>query len=146
MPRNIHPAAAPAARAATLARARRLIEAQFADPLDITVLSAEARLSRYHFIRAFRRVFHDTPHQYLLRMRIQKARELLALSTMSVTDICFAVGFESLGTFSATFHRIVGWPPSAYRARSMDQARNPRRYIPECCWVMMGFSRQDCRE
>jgi AraC-like DNA-binding protein len=110
MPREIAPAA-------TLVRARQLIEAQFAEPLDIRTLSAEARLSRYHFIRAFRRLFHDTPHQYLLKMRIQKAKELLALTTMFVTDICFEVGFESLGSFSAMFHRIVGWPPSAYRAR-----------------------------
>ena len=130
-----------ATSAATLVRARELIEARFSQPLDIRTLSAEARLSQYHFIRAFRRLFHDTPHQYLLRMRIQKARELLALTTMSVTDICFDVGFDSLGSFSTTFHRIVGWPPSAYRARSVDQARNPRRYIPDCCWVMMGFSR-----
>jgi AraC-like DNA-binding protein len=124
----------------TLTRVREIIDSQFSEPLDIRTLSAEARLSPYHFIRAFRGVFHDTPHQYLLRIRIQKAKELLALTTMSVTDICFEVGFESLGSFSATFHRIVGWPPTAYRARSIDQARNPRRYIPNCCWIMMGFS------
>jgi AraC-like DNA-binding protein len=126
--------------APTLVRERELIEAQFARPLDIRTLSAEARLSPYHFIRSFRGVFHDTPHQYLLRMRIRKAKELLALTEMSVTDICFEVGFESLGSFSATFHRIVGWPPLTCRARSIDQARNPRRYIPQCCWIMMGFS------
>jgi transcriptional regulator GlxA family with amidase domain len=135
-----------AATAAPLVRAREIIEAQFARPLDIRTLSAEAGLSQYHFVRAFRQLFHETPHRYLLRMRIQKAKELLALTTMSVTDVCFDVGFESLGSFSATFHRIVGWPPSTYRARSMDQARNPRRYIPDCCWVMMGFSRRDCPE
>ncbi|MGA2641727.1 MAG: AraC family transcriptional regulator [Spirochaetia bacterium] len=118
-----------AAAAGTLVRARELIDSQFPRPLDIRTLSAEARLSPYHFIRAFRGVFHDTPHQYLLRIRIQKAKELLALSTMSVTDICFEVGFESLGSFSATFHRIVGWPPTAYRARSIDQARNPRAFL-----------------
>jgi len=126
--------------AGTLVRAREMIDSQFSRRLDIRILSAEARLSQYHFIRAFRSVFHDTPHQYLLRTRIQKAKELLALTSMSVTDICFEVGFESLGSFSATFHRIVGWPPTAYRARSVDQARNPRRYIPSCCWIMMGFS------
>jgi AraC-like DNA-binding protein len=129
-----------AVSAGTLTRVREIIDSQFSEPLDIRTLSAEACLSPYHFIRAFRGVFHDTPHQYLLRIRIQKAKELLALTTMSVTDICFEVGFESLGSFSATFHRIVGWPPTAYRARSIDQARNPRRYIPNCCWIMMGFS------
>jgi AraC-like DNA-binding protein len=129
-----------AVSAGTLARAREMIDSQFSRPLDIRTLSAEARLSPYHFIRSFRSVFHDTPHQYLLRTRIQEAKELLALTGMSVTDICFDVGFESLGSFSATFHRIVGWPPTAYRARSVDQARNPRRYIPACCWIMMGFS------
>jgi AraC-like DNA-binding protein len=130
------------AGAGTLARVRDLIDSRFSQPLDIRTLSAEARLSPYHFIRSFRSVFHDTPHQYLLRIRIQKAKEMLALTDRSVTDICFEVGFESLGSFSATFHRIVGWPPTAYRARSIDQARNPRRYIPNCCWVMMGFSQR----
>jgi AraC-like DNA-binding protein len=124
----------------TLVRARDMIDSQFSEPLDIRTLSMEARLSPCHFIRAFRSIFHDTPHQYLLRIRIQNAKELLALTDMSVTDICFEVGFESLGSFSATFHRIVGWPPTAYRARSIDQAANPRRYIPHCCWTMMGFS------
>ena len=123
----------------TLGRARAMIDVRYAQPLDIRTLSAVACLSPFHFIRSFRGRFFETPHQYLLRIRIQKARELLALTEMSVTDICFEVGFESLGSFSATFHRIVGWPPTAYRVRSIEQARSPRRYIPNCCWVMMGF-------
>jgi AraC-like DNA-binding protein len=122
-----------------LDRVRDAINSRLSEPLDLRTLSREACLSRYHFVRAFRRAFHDTPHQYLLRRRIDRARELLAKSDLSVTDICFEVGFESLGSFSSTFHRIVGWSPSIYRARCVDQARQPRRYIPACCWTMMGF-------
>ncbi len=122
-----------------LGRVRSLIDSRLADPLDLDVLSREACLSRFHFVRAFRRSFFDTPHQYVLRRRLERARELLAHSDLSVTDVCFEVGFESLGTFSATFHRVVGWSPSMYRARCRDQALHPRRYVPSCCWTMMGY-------
>jgi AraC-like DNA-binding protein len=122
-----------------LGRVRALIDTQCSLPLDLSTLSAEAGLSRFHFLRLFRAAFHETPHQYLIRRRIDMAKELLVLSAKSVTDICFEVGFESLGSFSAAFHRIVGWPPSEYRARSIDQRLRPRRYIPNCCWVMLGY-------
>ncbi len=130
----------PAGRA--LERAITLMEARYNDKLDIDTLCDTAHLSRYHFIRTFRRRLRETPHQYLMRKRIDKARELLATSDMSVTDICFEVGFESLGSFSSLFHRTVGWPPSVYRARSMEQRRNPRKFIPACCWTMFGFGNQ----
>src|ERR1700730_12131652 len=113
-----------------LMRARELIDAQFDRALDLDELAAAAHFSRYHFLRAFRRAFHATPHKYLTRKRMERARELLALSNRTVTEICFEVGFESLGSFSMLFHRIVGWSPSAYRARAWEQQRNPRKFIP----------------
>jgi len=114
--------------------------------LDIDALCEEAHFSRYHFIRTFRSRLRETPHQYLMRKRIDRARELLATSDMSVTDICFEVGFESLGSFSSLFHRTVGWPPSVYRARSFEQRRSPRAYIPACCWTMFGFEESALRD
>jgi AraC-like DNA-binding protein len=120
-------------------RARSLIETRYGQRLDIDTLCDEAHLSRFHFIRTFRRRLFETPHQYLIRTRIEKAKELLATSSRTVTDICFEVGFESLGSFSALFHRIVGWSPSIYRARSQEQKRCPQKYIPACCWTMFGF-------
>jgi AraC-like DNA-binding protein len=122
-----------------LSRARALIDAQFDRPLDLDELASAAHFSRYHFLRAFRRAFHATPHEYLTRKRMERARELLALSNRTVTEICFEVGFESLGSFSMLFHRIVGWSPSAYRARVWEQQRNPRKFIPSCYIVRYGL-------
>lgn len=122
-----------------IGRVRALIETRYNQPLDIDTLSDEAHFSRFHFIRTFRRQLFQTPHQYLVRTRIEKAKELLATTSLSITDICFEVGFESLGSFSALFHRTVGWSPSIYRARSVEQRRFPRKYIPACCWTMFGF-------
>jgi len=124
---------------AALDRVLTLIDLRYNNRLGIDTLSNEAHFSRFHFIRTFRRNLYETPHQYIIRKRIEKARELLALSDLSVTDICFEVGFESLGSFSTLFHRLVGWSPSVYRARSREQRRHPRRYIPACCWEMFGF-------
>ena len=124
---------------AALGRVLSLIDSRYNNRLRIDTLSDEAHFSRYHFIRTFRRILYETPHQYIVRKRIEKARELLALGDLSVTDICFEVGFESLGSFSALFHRVVGWSPSVYRARSREQRLHPRKYIPDCCWEMFGF-------
>jgi AraC-like DNA-binding protein len=118
--------------------ARAFIDDHFADPLDIDQIARRAYFSRYHFIRLFRRMFHETPHQYLTRKRIEKAKELLALGDLSVTEICFTVGFESLGSFSALFRRTVGWAPSAYRVRVLEQRRAPLKFIPHCLVVMHG--------
>src|SRR5437016_1551733 len=122
-----------------LLRARELIDAHFDRTLDLDELAATAHFSRYHFLRAFRRAFHATPHEYLTRKRMERARELLALSDHTVTEICFEVGFESLGSFSMLFHRVVGWSPSEYRARAWEQQRNPRKFIPACYVVHFGL-------
>jgi AraC-like DNA-binding protein len=96
-------------------------------------------LSRYHFLRLFRQVFDRTPHQYLTERRIQKAKELLASSQLSVTDVCFEVGFESLGSLSTLFHRHVGRPPISYRARVFLFRRFPQSNIPACFLIMYGL-------
>ena len=122
-----------------LQRARELIDAQFERRLDLDELAAAAHFSRYHFLRAFRRAFHATPHEYLTRKRMERTRELLACSNRTVTEICFEVGFESLGSFSMLFHRSVGWSPSAHRASVWEQQRNPRKFMPSCYIVHYGL-------
>jgi len=124
---------------AALGRVLAMIDSRYNNRLGIAALSDEAHLSRFHFIRTFRRILYETPHQYIIRKRIEKARELLALSGLSITDICFEVGFESLGSFSTLFRRIVGWSPSTYRARCLEQRLHPRKFIPACCWEKFGF-------
>ncbi len=84
-------------------RARDAMDRDYARPLDIPTLARIAYVSEAHFIRTFRATFGETPHRYLQRRRVERAMAALRESDLSVTDICFAVGFGSLGTFSRTF-------------------------------------------
>jgi AraC-type DNA-binding domain-containing proteins len=120
-------AALPAARAATreelyrrLHRAKDYIAACFTRPLTLNDMAAVACLSPNHFLRSFKTVFHQTPHQYLTALRLEHARRLLTQTDSSVTDICFAVGFTSLGSFSWLFRRQVGVSPDAFRKQKGD--------------------------
>jgi AraC-like DNA-binding protein len=93
----------------------------------VSDLAEIAGLSPFHFIRAFRAAVGQTPHQYLRARRIARARDLLATTGMPITEICDAVGFQSLGSFSALFRRVTGETPAAYRAK---RRRTP--FIPTC--------------
>lgn len=106
-------------------RARDQMDRTYAAPLDIPALARIVGCSPAHFIRTFRAVFGETPHRYLQRRRVERAMDLLRAGN-SVTDVCFDVGFNSLGTFSRTFTAIVGVPPSVYRPRS------PGAPVPTC--------------
>ena|SRR5438477_4900430 len=98
-----------------LLRARDAMDRAYAEPLDVRTVAAVAHVSPAHFSRSFRAVFGETPHRYLQRRRVERSMFLLRETDRSVTDICFEVGFTSLGTFSRTFHEIVGESPTDYR-------------------------------
>jgi AraC-like DNA-binding protein len=98
-----------------LLRARDAMDRAYAEPLDVRTVAAIAHVSEAHFSRSFRAVFGETPHRYLQRRRVERSMFLLRETDRSVTDICFDVGFTSLGTFSRTFREIVGESPSGYR-------------------------------
>ena len=102
------------------------MDRDYSQPLDIPSLAKIAFVSEAHFIRTFRATFGETPHRYLQRRRVERAMFLLGETERSVTDICFEVGFGSLGTFSRTFSAIVGETPSAYRKRATPKA------VPGC--------------
>jgi transcriptional regulator GlxA family with amidase domain len=87
------------------------------EEITLADLSQDAGLSPWHFLRAFRAAFGETPHEYLTRLRIDRARELLTVTNRAVTDICFDVGFTSLGSFSTLFRRQVGVSPAELRRR-----------------------------
>ena len=110
-----------------IARARAFIDRRYAQPLTIPRLARVAGLSPSHFIRAFQAQIGTTPHQYIRGRRLDRARELLVTTPAPVTEICDAVGFSSLGSFSATFKRLTGESPAAYRT---GRRRTP--YIPAC--------------
>jgi AraC-like DNA-binding protein len=98
-----------------LLRARDAMDRAYAEPLDVRSVAAVAHLSEAHFSRSFRAAFGETPHRYLQRRRVERSMFLLRETDRSITDICFDVGFMSLGTFSRTFREIIGQSPSSYR-------------------------------
>ena len=114
-------------------RARDTMDRAFSDPLDVRELARVACVSPAHFSRQFRATFGEPPHRYLQRRRVERAMELLRETDRSVTEICFDVGFNSLGTFSRTFRAVVGEPPSSYRARFAGAGSELR--MP-ACWAM----------
>jgi AraC-like DNA-binding protein len=124
----------PAAR--HLLRAKDLIDARYRDPLDVPTLARAARLSPAHFSREFRRAFGDTPHQYLLTRRLERAAALLRNTDSSIPDICFAVGLRSIGSFTTSFGRAFGLTPAAYRAAHPPAARRAR--VPTCVLLAWG--------
>jgi transcriptional regulator GlxA family with amidase domain len=118
----------PARRAATreelfrrVCRGQEFLHASAAEPIALADLAREACLSPYHLHRAFTRAFGKTPHEYRTALRLSRARGLLETSPLSVTEVCAAVGFESLASFSSLFRRTFGKPPSAIN--SQDQIR-----------------------
>jgi AraC-like DNA-binding protein len=115
-----------------LLRARDAIHARYAESLRIEDLAREAALSPFHFLRLFRSAFGETPHRYLTRVRIEAAKRLLLLDA-PVTEVCFEVGFQSLGSFSALFARRVGTPPTGFRRRLHHFSFAAQRlYVPHC--------------
>jgi AraC-like DNA-binding protein len=110
--------AASAQHLSDLARLRRVrdrIDREYAQPLDVEALAADAHMSAGHFSRQFRRAYGESPYGYLMTRRIERAMSLLRRGELSVTEVCFEVGCSSLGTFSTRFTELVGMPPSAYR-------------------------------
>ena len=111
-----------------LRRARHTIDRDYAQPLDVPALARVALMSPGHFSRSFRAAFGETPYSYLMTRRIERAKALLRRGDLSVTDVCFAVGCTSLGSFSSRFTELVGESPSAYRARDHEASAA----IPPC--------------
>jgi transcriptional regulator GlxA family with amidase domain len=121
-----------------LLRARDLVDGRYAEPLDLDALARAAHVSPRHFSRSFRRAFGETPYQYLLTRRIERARHLLRTTDLRVAEICFAVGFASVGSFTTTFRRHVGLSPTAYR--HANPGPSPADRIPLC--LVMAWARQ----
>jgi transcriptional regulator GlxA family with amidase domain len=111
-----------------LRKAKDRMDREFARPLDVPAIARSAAMSTGHFSRSFKAAFGEGPYSYLMTRRIERAKALLRRGDMSVTDVCFAVGCTSLGSFSARFAELVGESPSAYRARNHDAAG----VIPSC--------------
>jgi len=113
---------------ARLRRVRDRIDREYAQPLDVEALARGAHMSAGHLSRQFRMAYGESPYGYLMTRRIERAMALLRRGDLSVTEVCFAVGCSSLGTFSTRFTELVGVPPSIYR----QQASPAKAEMPPC--------------
>jgi AraC-like DNA-binding protein len=113
---------------ALLRRVRDRIDREYAQPLDVEALARDAHMSAGHFSRQFRLAYGESPYGYLMTRRIERAMALLRRGDLSVTEVCFAVGCASMGTFSTRFTELVGMPPSLYR----QQAARATEGMPSC--------------
>jgi AraC-like DNA-binding protein len=132
---------------------RRLCRSRVDHPLRLAEAAREAYLSSYHYHRLFTRTFGETPHEFLMRLRIDEAKRLLARDQLPVTEVCMAVGYESLGSFSPLFRSVVGYSPSVYQ-RAIEKIFSvpklaPYRLVPNCFedvgQAVVPASRQSCR-
>ena len=121
---------APVAPSRHLLRAKDLADARYREPLDVAALANAAGLSPAHFTREFRRAFGETPHQYLLTRRLERAAALLRTTDRSVLDVCTTVGLQSVGSFTTSFGRAYGMSPTTYRAAHPPAADRAR--VPTC--------------
>ncbi len=126
-----------------IVQAKLFIDANYADTIDLDNIAGEAYFSKFHFIRQFKKVYGKTPHRYLTAVRIERSMQLLR-TDISVTEVCFSVGFESLGSFSVLFKRMVGLTPSEYLARHQlikaQILKTPLKFVPGCFADKSGWS------
>jgi AraC-like DNA-binding protein len=118
-----------------IVQAKLFIDRNFAQAIDLNNISGEASFSKFHFIRLFKNIYGKTPHQYLTQVRIENAKQLLQ-KEISVTETCFAVGFDSLSSFTALFSRHAKLSPSIYQRQFMQKQvlikSKPLQFIPAC--------------
>ena len=118
-----------------IATAKIYIDDNYHEAIDLDQISQKAFLSRFHFHRLFRKIYRRTPHQYLTRKRLDKAKDLLA-ENKPVTEVCNQVGFESIGSFSVLFKKEIGFAPQYYRnmayKKKLEQLAQPMKAIPHC--------------
>ena len=125
-----------------LRRARDHADRHYDEPLDLAALAAVANISKFHFQRLFRDAYGVTPADYVSRRRIERAQDLLRATNLTVTEVCHAVGFSSLGSFSSRFRDIVGETPSAFQARYAEGAP----HVPGCYVFMWGLASRAASE
>jgi AraC-like DNA-binding protein len=125
----------------SLVHARDFMRHAYQRPLNLPDISAQANFSPYHFLRVYKQAFQETPHEFLTRLRIERAKSLLARGSHNVTEACFEVGFSSLGSFSTLFAQRVGLSPSEYRRYVRSGVAVPRTvrplFVPTCFFAML---------
>ena len=134
-----------------IVKAKLFIDDNYADNIDLGHISDEAFFSKFHFIRLFKKTYAKTPHQYLTFVRIEKSK-LLLQTDIPISEVCYAVGFDSISSFTGLFKRLVGQTPSAYQQqykRIREEIKTePLKHIPNCFaekkgWVSHNFQHED---
>ena len=119
-----------------IVQAKLFIDQHFREKINLDEIAEEASFSRFHFIRLFRQAYGDTPHQYMVSLRMQEAERLMANPGLKIQDICFEIGFESVGTFTTQFRKARGKTPKARQKEILEKKRinneEPLRSIPGC--------------
>jgi AraC-like DNA-binding protein len=125
-----------------IVQAKLFIDTNFHNNIDLDAISDEAFFSKFHFIKLFKLTYDKTPHQYLTSVRIENAK-LLLQTKMAVADVCFAVGFESISSFTGLFKRLTTTPPSVYQKKQLERkneiGKSPLKFIPNCFAEQKGW-------
>ena len=128
-----------------IVQAKLFIDENYGSNIDLSSISDEACFSKFHFIRLFQSIYNKTPHQYLIFVRIENAKELLK-NDSAVSAVCYAVGFESISSFTGLFKRLVGISPAVYKKqeakRKEDIKLDPLKYIPNCFAENKGWTKK----
>ncbi len=126
-----------------IVQGKLFIDANYSRPINLDGISDEALFSKFHFIRLFKKAYGRTPHQYLIAVRIEKAKQLLSRNCL-VADVCSAVGFDSIGSFTTLFKKVTGITPSVYQAQQKvihdEIAVMPLKFIPNCFAEKYGWT------
>lgn len=129
-----------------IVQAKLFIDRHFREKINIEDIAEEASFSRFHFIRLFRQAYGNTPHQYLMSLRMLEAEKLMANPGLNIQDICFEIGFESVGTFTTQFTKIYGKTPKTRQKEILEKKRltseEPLKTIPGC-FAKKQFSRRE---
>jgi AraC-like DNA-binding protein len=129
-----------------IVQAKLFIDGHFREKLNLDDIAEEASFSRFHFIRLFRRAYGNTPHQYMMSLRMMEAERLMADPGLKIQDICFDIGFESVGTFTTQFTKLYGKTPKARQREVIERKRltseEPLKTIPGC-FAKKQFSRSE---
>ncbi|HMG15874.1 MAG TPA: AraC family transcriptional regulator [Saprospiraceae bacterium] len=127
-----------------IVQAKIFIDNQYTNKINLDDIADEAFFSKYHFIRLFHQIYGMTPHQYLRKIRIEKAKLLLQMK-INIADVCFSVGFESVSSFTGLFKRITSITPSEYQEKQLRRKNEinnqPLKYIPNCFAEQFGWTK-----